>query len=188
VNGAVSTPQEVYDVAAATEPGTIVRYELSKDGTRRGGVLTERFEVRDWILLFGAYLLNSIVSPDLWAHGVGPPAVPDAGARVSDVRDRLGGLLPDRDGSVRTVDPRPYSLHGGPAGVGGGAAALHALPPAHGSIAGASPATFLPSPSGPRSSSTPTTSSTFSTILMVDMLDDGMIGIFLGLRLMATYW
>src|SRR5262245_17243779 len=29
---AVSSPEEVYDAVAATAPGTIVRYELSKDG------------------------------------------------------------------------------------------------------------------------------------------------------------
>ena len=63
VNGqAVSTPQEVYDVAAATEPGTVVRYELAKDGARREiAIPTQRFDLRDWMLLFGAYLLNSIV-------------------------------------------------------------------------------------------------------------------------------
>jgi hypothetical protein len=58
----VGSSDEVYDRVARTAPGTVVRYVFDKDGaTREVTLATERFEVRDWIFLYGAYLLNSIV-------------------------------------------------------------------------------------------------------------------------------
>ena len=59
---AVTSQAEAYERVARHSPGTPVRYVLEKEGTRREiSVATERFEWRDWIFLFGAYLLNSIV-------------------------------------------------------------------------------------------------------------------------------
>ncbi|HEV7735741.1 MAG TPA: ATP-binding protein [Candidatus Binatia bacterium] len=54
-----STP-EIYAMVAGLRPGTAVSYLLRRDGGERVvAVPCERFGVRDWILLFGAYLLNS---------------------------------------------------------------------------------------------------------------------------------
>src|SRR6185369_6913765 len=54
-----STP-ETYAAVQAYEPGTPIRYRLRHgDGSERTvTVAAERFETRDWALLFGMYLLN----------------------------------------------------------------------------------------------------------------------------------
>lgn len=58
----VTTTAEAYDVVARQTPGTGVRYRLQWGGTERDVVVPcMRFELRDWFLLFGAYLLNSTV-------------------------------------------------------------------------------------------------------------------------------
>jgi len=63
VNGVpVASAQQVYSAVAASPPGTPVRYRLQKRGVEREiTVPSQRFAARDWILLFGAYLLNGVV-------------------------------------------------------------------------------------------------------------------------------
>src|SRR5437667_453557 len=63
VNGVpVASAQQVYRPVAASPPGTPVSYRLQKRGVEREiTVPSQRFAVRDWILLFGAYLLNGVV-------------------------------------------------------------------------------------------------------------------------------
>lgn len=56
----VATTPEVYRFVEGLAPGTPVTYLLRRGGVDRTVVVPcERFGVRDWILLFGAYLLNS---------------------------------------------------------------------------------------------------------------------------------
>jgi len=56
-----STP-EAYALVAAKAPGELVRYRLRQRGEERVvTVATQRFEVRDWILLHGVFLLNGLV-------------------------------------------------------------------------------------------------------------------------------
>ncbi|HLK12797.1 MAG TPA: ATP-binding protein [Candidatus Binatia bacterium] len=53
---------DVYRMVAALAPGTPVSYEIAWRGQRRTvTVSAQRFGWRDWLLLFGAYLLNSAV-------------------------------------------------------------------------------------------------------------------------------
>jgi signal transduction histidine kinase len=61
VNGKpVATTPEIYGIVAKLAPGTPVSYLMRRDGAERNVVVPcELFGVRDWILLFGAYLLNS---------------------------------------------------------------------------------------------------------------------------------
>ncbi len=57
---AVTSTPEVYRFVRQLAPGTPVSYLLRRGGVERTVVVPcERFGVRDWILLFGAYLLNS---------------------------------------------------------------------------------------------------------------------------------
>jgi signal transduction histidine kinase len=57
-----STP-EIYARVAALRPGTVVRYRLKHAGTEREvRVAAQRFTDRDWVLLFGAFLLNGVMS------------------------------------------------------------------------------------------------------------------------------
>ena len=184
-----STPEEVYDVAAATEPGTIIRYELSKDGAQREiAIPTQRFDLRDWILLFGAYLLNSIVylacglmvwvlrpysmlSRGFLAFGIAWAAFfltamdlygPATFARVYYMADPLASAAALQ---LFMLFPQPHRLY-------------------RWRFAGYVPALAIGTAFQLYADDQPT----FSTILMVDMLMMGSIGIFLGLRLMATYW
>ena len=53
-------------------------------------VATQRFDVRDWIFLFGAYLLNGIVYLGMRADRLGAAAVLGAVARVPRLRRRAG--------------------------------------------------------------------------------------------------
>jgi hypothetical protein len=80
VNGRpVGTSAEVYALVREQPPGTPVRYRL-----RRGEQIVEtaipsmRFGTRDFVLLFGAYLLNGAVfwavGLGLWWRGLGRPA------------------------------------------------------------------------------------------------------------------
>jgi signal transduction histidine kinase len=63
VNGRpVSTAAEVYDAVAKVRPGTLVSYEIERDGRRREvSVAAERFRLRDWLILNGSFLLNGTV-------------------------------------------------------------------------------------------------------------------------------
>jgi signal transduction histidine kinase len=63
VGGApVAEEQEVYDRAAATAPGSLVVYTLRHHGVDRTVTIpTERFTGRDWLLLFGSYLVNGAI-------------------------------------------------------------------------------------------------------------------------------
>src|SRR5713226_7334645 len=57
-----STP-EIYARVASRRPGTPVRYRLRHSGFEREvQVPAERFTHRDWILLFGVFLLNGAMS------------------------------------------------------------------------------------------------------------------------------
>jgi signal transduction histidine kinase len=58
----VESATAVYDRVAAHPPGTRIRYALAwRGGTRDVVIPSQRFAVRDWLLLFGVYLLNSVV-------------------------------------------------------------------------------------------------------------------------------
>jgi len=60
VNGvAVGSAAEAYARVAVLPPGTPVRYRLDRRGVEREvTVAAQRFTLRDWMLLFGAFLLN----------------------------------------------------------------------------------------------------------------------------------
>src|SRR5262249_4592716 len=60
--GGASTPAS-YARSPALRPGTVVRYRLRHAGTEREvRVAAQRFTHRDWVLLFGAFLLNGVMS------------------------------------------------------------------------------------------------------------------------------
>jgi signal transduction histidine kinase len=63
VNGQrVRSATQVYRLVAALPPGTPVGYAIAWRGQQRTVTVTaQRFGWRDWLLLFGAYLLNSAV-------------------------------------------------------------------------------------------------------------------------------
>jgi signal transduction histidine kinase len=60
VDGApIVTTRDVYARVAATPPGTAITYRLRRFGNERDvRVASQRFGLRDWFLLFGAYVLN----------------------------------------------------------------------------------------------------------------------------------
>src|SRR5207247_2162797 len=95
VNGVpVASAQQVYRPVAASPPGTPVSYRLQKRGVEREiTVPSQRFAVRDWILLFGAYLLNGVVylTSALAVHRVRARAAPYR--RLPSVPVPAGGLL-----------------------------------------------------------------------------------------------
>jgi signal transduction histidine kinase len=64
VDGApVATAAEVYAHAAARPPLTPVRYRLRRAGVEHDVVVpTDLFTERDWLLLFGAFLLNGLAT------------------------------------------------------------------------------------------------------------------------------
>ena len=64
VNGQpVSSNGEVYDTVATLQPGSRVDYRLRRNGEERTVTLAaQRFSLRDWVLVFGAYLACGIVS------------------------------------------------------------------------------------------------------------------------------
>lgn len=82
-----STP-EAYAIVSAKAPNEPVRYRLRRHGEERiVTVATQRFEIRDWILLHGVFLLNGLV---FLVAGLTPFVLrPDAGA----ARGFLGGGL-----------------------------------------------------------------------------------------------
>ncbi|HZR84301.1 MAG TPA: ATP-binding protein [Candidatus Binatia bacterium] len=58
----VSDEPEIYARAAPTEPGTPLVYTLRRHGEERTvAIPTERFTGRDWVLLFGSYLVNGAI-------------------------------------------------------------------------------------------------------------------------------
>jgi signal transduction histidine kinase len=63
VNGEpVASAEQVYAVVGASPPGTPIRYRLQKGGVEREvTVVSQTFTIRDWVFLFGAYLVNSAV-------------------------------------------------------------------------------------------------------------------------------
>jgi len=63
VNGTpVSTAAAVYGAVAKATPGTLVTYEIERNGRRRAvAVAAERFRMRDWLILNGSFLLNGAV-------------------------------------------------------------------------------------------------------------------------------
>jgi signal transduction histidine kinase len=57
----VSAP-DIYARVRARPPGTSIRYRLRQDGeVREVGVASQQFTIRDWLMLFGAFLMNGIV-------------------------------------------------------------------------------------------------------------------------------
>jgi signal transduction histidine kinase len=185
----VASPDEVYEAVATTAPGTIVRYELAKNGVHREvPIASQRFEVWDWVLLFGAYLLNSIVYLTcgliVWvlrpysalaraflAFGVAWSAFfltamdlygPATFERVHYVADPLASAAALQ---MVMLFPQPHRL-------------------ARWRFVGYVPALAIALGYQLYIHD----QSTFSTILMIDMLLLGMIGVFLGLRLASEYW
>jgi len=58
----MATPGDVYAAVGARPPGTLHHYRIVTEGAEREvAIASQRFGLRDWILLFGAYLLNSAV-------------------------------------------------------------------------------------------------------------------------------
>jgi signal transduction histidine kinase len=185
----VSSAAEVYARVDAEQPGVTVRYRLRKGGVEREvAIETQRFDVRDWILLFGAYLLNSavyltcglivwllrpysalarafLVFGTAWAAFFltamdlyGPATF----ARVHYVTEPLASATALQ---MVMLFPQPHRYYRWRfAGY-----ALSML------IAIAYQVYFYEP-------------SAFSTILMIDMLYLGLVGVFLGLRLIAEYW
>ena len=190
VDGApVLSGMEAYGKAAAKPPGSLVRYRLQKGGAEHDvEVATQGFELLDWVFLFGAYLLNSIVYLTcgliVWilrpysslaraflAFGVAWSAFfltamdlygPATFHRVHYVMEPLASAAALQ---MVMLFPQPHRHQ-------------------RWRFAGYLPALaiaiayqiYLHQPS------------TFSTILMVDMLFLGAVGMFLGLRLIAEYW
>jgi signal transduction histidine kinase len=190
IDGApVISAAEAYGKIAAKPPDTVVRYQLRKEGTDRAvQVATQRFEVRDWIFLFGAYLLNSIVYLTcgliVWilrpysslaraflAFGVAWAAFfltamdlygPATFHRVHYVTEPFASAAAIQ---MVMLFPQPHRYQRWRfAGY---------LP---GLLIAIAYEIYLHQPS------------TFSTILMVDMLYLGAVGVFLGLRLVGEYW
>ena len=59
----VASTAEVYAGVARLPPGAPVRYRVRRDGVEREVVVpTGRFTDRDWLLLFGAFLLNGVAT------------------------------------------------------------------------------------------------------------------------------
>jgi signal transduction histidine kinase len=59
---ALTSTREIYARVAARPPGTDVRYRLRHAGAEREvTVATQRFTLRDWVLLFGTFLWNGAV-------------------------------------------------------------------------------------------------------------------------------
>ncbi len=185
----VTSAPAVYDAAASRAPGSTITYRLRQRGTERDVVIaTERFGVRDWTFLFGAYLLNSIVylscglivwtlrphsalSRSFLAFGCAWAAFfltamdlygPATFARVHYVTEPFASAAALQ---MVMLFPQPHRFAGWRfAGYAVSAAIALAYE------------LFLYRPS------------TFSTILMIDMLYLGGVGVFLGLRLIAEYW
>ncbi|TMB18624.1 MAG: GAF domain-containing protein [Deltaproteobacteria bacterium] len=63
VNGErMTSARQVYAAVGASPPGTPIRYRLRTRGVDREVTLVSQvFTSRDWLLLFGAYLLNSFI-------------------------------------------------------------------------------------------------------------------------------
>ena len=77
----VGSADEVYARVAGLPPGTAVRYRLERGGVEREvTVPTDRFLVRDWFLLFGAFLLNGAVT---FAAGLVPWLAPSTRAAAA---------------------------------------------------------------------------------------------------------
>ncbi len=190
VNGTpVSTPSDVYERVRSTRPGVAIRYRLRKGGLEREvAVPAERFQSLDWLLLFGAYLLNSVVYLScglmVWvlrpysalaraflAFGVvwagffltamdlyGP-------ATFSRLHFVTEAFAPAAFLQIVALFPQPHPLQRWRF-VGYVPAVAMAL----------AYEWFLQEPA------------IFSTILMVDMLYLGLGGVLLGLRLVGEYW
>jgi signal transduction histidine kinase len=190
VDGAsVASSDEAYERVAAKAPGVPVRYLLKKAGVEREvTVATQRFGLQDWIFLFGAYLLNSVVYLTcglmVWVLRPYSPlsrAFLAFGAAWAafflTAMDLYGpstfihfhflseAMAPPAALQMFLLFPQPHRLARWRfAGYVPGLA-----------IALAYERWFY----DPR---------TFSTILMVDMLYLGLVGVFFGARLFAEYW
>jgi signal transduction histidine kinase len=185
----IASATEVYDAVAARPPGVNVRYSFRQGTTERDVTIeTQLFGVRDWTFLFGAYLLNSIVylscglivwvlrphsslTRSFLAFGVAWAAFfltamdlygPSTFVRLHFVTEPLASAAALQ---MVMLFPQPHRLQ---RWRFAGYAASAALAIAY--------EIYLYEPS------------VFSTILMVDMLYLGVVGMFLGLRLIGEYW
>jgi signal transduction histidine kinase len=185
----VATSDEVYARVAAQAPGVPVQYRLRKAGAERDvTVATERFDVRDWIFLFGAYLLNSVVylACGLMVWVLRPfSALSRAflafgaawAAFFLTAMDLYGpstfspwhfvseAMAPAAALQMFLLFPQPHRLY-------------------RWRFAGYLPALGIALAYGTWFYDPPT----FSTILMVDMMYLGLVGVFFGGRLIAEYW
>ena len=58
----VTTADQVYARVRAQPPSTPIRYGIERDGVRRDvTIASQTFTSRDWALIYGAYLLNALV-------------------------------------------------------------------------------------------------------------------------------
>jgi signal transduction histidine kinase len=192
VNGIpVTTAQQAYEAVAALPAGTPIRYRLQKQDVDREVIVPSQvFAWRDWILLFGAYLLNSVIyltaglvvwvlrsySPlaraflafgAAWAaflitamdlYGPGPASL----TRIHAVTEPLAAAAALQC-FMMFPQPHRYSRWRF-------AGYLVALPLI------AAYQVFLYRPAA------------FSTVLMLNMIFLGMVGVFLVTRLIAGYW
>ena len=186
---AVLSAEAAYALVAAMPPGVAVRYRIRKGGVDREVVLaTQRFGLRDWVFLFGAYLLNSTVYLScglmVWllrpysslaraflAFGVAWSAFfltamdlygPATFTRLHFVTETLASAAALQ---MVMLFPQPHRLH-------------------RWRFAGYVIAAAISLAYQVRLYDPPA----FSAILMVDMLFLGSVGVFLGLRLVGEYW
>jgi len=185
----VATTADVYARVATKPPGTPIRFRLEKGGTAREvEIQNQRFGGRDWIFLYGAYLLNATVYLTcglvVW---VVRPFAPLARAFLAFGIALGFFFLTAMDlygpGTLMRIHYVTEPL--------ASAAALQMVmlfPQPH-RLARWRFAGYVPSiaivlayelyflePSR------------FSTILMIDMLYLGLVGVFLGARLFGEYW
>jgi signal transduction histidine kinase len=60
---AITTTAQLYDRVRARAPGSPFRYRVRREGVdQEVTISSQRFEVRDWLLLFGAFLLSGSVA------------------------------------------------------------------------------------------------------------------------------
>jgi signal transduction histidine kinase len=58
----ITTADQIYARVYARPPGTPIRYGLERDDWRRDvTIASQTFTARDWLLIYGAYLLNALV-------------------------------------------------------------------------------------------------------------------------------
>src|SRR5688572_16231481 len=185
----IASQADLYAVVAGMAPGTAVRYRVRKNGVERAvSIPTQRFTPRDWLLLFGAYLMNAAVyltsALVVW---ILRPHSPLARAFLAFGVVWAAFFLTAMDiygpGTLTHVHTVTEAL------TGAAVLQMAMLFPqphrwAHWRFAGYLPALALVVAyeaffDDPRA---------FSAVVMLSMLYLGGAGVFLGLRLLASYW